>query len=278
LASDAKVDLTAIFEGVSSKNFKDKKPGIVAELKKVKLAKDASIGDVAEMLDMLDSHHVEEGADADPNSALPMSAEEMEKKKAEDAMKRAHDAHEFLKGKLSAEDMATYDSMCGEDDAGGEAEDEESKRAEENSEGEEGGGGEDGKHAKDRKHGKDAEMVSKKAMDAAIAKAVEGATKQATTNALKLANDIAAAKEDVAPWVGKLAMDAKSPEDVYQAALGALGVEVKDVHPSAFKAVLKAQPKPGSATKLAADAAVTERTSGTDSRWGKTLDRISLAG
>lgn len=249
LAADAKIDLTPIFDGVSAKNFKEKKPAIVTALKAgVKLAQDASLDDVTTFLDKLESCEVAEGADADPSSGLPMTKEAMAAQSAKDA-KAARD--EFLKGKLSAKDKAAYDAMFGEKEEAEEKKDEES--------------------AKDEfPEKKDDDKVDKKAMDTAIAAAVTHTRKQMTA-----ANE---AREIVAPWAGKLPIALDSADDIYKAALDTLGVKVDGVHPSAFKAILEAQPKPGDRTKvIAQDAAELGNASGFQGRWGDQVKHIGNA-
>ncbi len=67
-------------------------------------------------------------------------------------------------------------------------------------------------------------------------------------------NAIYEAKEDVAPLVGKLgAMD--SAESVYRFALDHLGVDYKGVHPSAYRALVKAHTSVQAKPKLAQDSA-----------------------
>lgn len=100
----------------------------------------------------------------------------------------------------------------------------------------------------------DEEKVSKKAMDAAIAKAREGGA----TAAVARMNAIRQAERDVHPFVGEVAaMD--SAEAVYKFALDAQGVDTTNMDPVAFRHVLAALPKPGTAPAkvptLAADAA-----------------------
>ena len=95
---------------------------------------------------------------------------------------------------------------------------------------------------------KDRKAADKKAMDAAITDAV--------AKARKTERDIRTAEDVVRPYIGKVAaMD--SAEDVYKTALVALGVDVTDVHPSAFRSILKTIPVPGSGPKpaVAQDAA-----------------------
>ena len=78
--------------------------------------------------------------------------------------------------------------------------------------------------------------VTKAAMDAAIRQAQ--AQVRATHEAL----------EFVAPWVGKLSAIAfDSAEQVYAKALELRGRPTKDIHPSAYKAILEVLPKPGAA-------------------------------
>lgn len=91
------------------------------------------------------------------------------------------------------------------------------------------------KKAKDRK----ARDAKPGAMDAAIAAATKtvGDTIRAEQRAIR------DAERAVRPYVGDVAaMD--SADDVYKFALDQLGVDTKNVHPSAFPALLKLAPKP----------------------------------
>lgn len=86
----------------------------------------------------------------------------------------------------------------------------------------------------------DGEKVSKKAMDAAIAKAREGGA----TAAVARMTAIRQAEKDVHPFVGEVAaMD--SAEAVYKFALDAQGVNTEGMEPVAYRHVLAALPKPG---------------------------------
>lgn len=89
------------------------------------------------------------------------------------------------------------------------------------------------------------DMVTKTAMDAAIAAAVKSATKSATAAAIKTQQEIREAERAVRSYVGDLAMAHDSADAVYRTALTSLGVDVDGIHPSAFPAILKLQPKPG---------------------------------
>ena len=81
-------------------------------------------------------------------------------------------------------------------------------------------------------------MITKPAMDAAI----QAVRKQAVQDGRKLAREIAEAEAIARPYVGTVVAQ-DSAEDVYKAALTLLGVKTAGIHPSAFRAVLEAQPK-----------------------------------
>jgi uncharacterized protein len=216
LAKDAKIDLTAVLAGV--KDFDKERPAIIAAVTKAtagKLAKDAKLGDIGLALDAA------KAADAE----MPKAAcdEEPSKKAA------------FLKEKLSAEDMKAYDEMEDDQEAMDEEEDDKDKKS---------NGAEDEDDDEPKKKGAEDEeedKVDKKAMDAAITAAVRETEKRV----MRTQREIRTAEDEVAPYVGKLAIACDSAADVYKAALAALKVDVAGVHPSAYSAILKAQPKPG---------------------------------
>ncbi|MGT3215000.1 DUF2213 domain-containing protein [Yersinia enterocolitica] len=80
----------------------------------------------------------------------------------------------------------------------------------------------------------DGEKVSKTAMDSAIRLAVDGATKEAAKNSRRVRE----AEKIVRPLIGDVvAMD--SADDVYRTALEQSGVDIKDVHPSAYPALVQ---------------------------------------
>lgn len=95
----------------------------------------------------------------------------------------------------------------------------------------------------------------RKAMDAAVARAVEAAVGPAVKRAEKAVAErlagVRKAEDEVAPYVGRLALAHDTAEGVYRTALGALGVDTEGVHPSALRAILKAQPLPGVAQRVA---------------------------
>lgn len=223
LAKDTALDFGAVFGKLDPKKpLKDQRPALLEGLKTVKLAKDASLDDVTGLLDKLEKK--EGGVDAaeilEPNAA-PIADPEEEAMDAGGLGKVMEYLKTCVGRALTEEDLA----KLGEIGASDEEPDLEAGPD----------GAMDEKDDKDGKEKKD--MVDKKAMDAAIAKV--------KTDTLKLANDIAAARDFVEPWVGKIASSVAfdSAEAVYGKALEMRGLQTKDVHPSAFKHILQAQPK-----------------------------------
>jgi hypothetical protein len=250
LAQDAKIDLAPLFTKLTSKNFKARKAGIVAGIKKAtngKLAADASIDDVIKLVDALEDNEVMEGADTDPDTGEEMDDETMDAE--------GEGVRNFLKGKLSEDDFTKVCDMLKPGGAKDETPEEKEKR--EKAEKEEAAK----KQAGDVEAAvaeKTKDMVTKKAMDEAIDKAVTAATTAVSKNATETLE----AREAVHPFVGKLPLALDSAVKVYQSALGVLGVEDADkiADLGALKAVLKAQTVPGAVTKPkpAMDAAATK--------------------
>jgi hypothetical protein len=59
LAQDVKIDLAPVFKGLTLQNLDERRPGIISEVRELtkgKLAQDASIGEIAEVLDLLEAH------------------------------------------------------------------------------------------------------------------------------------------------------------------------------------------------------------------------------
>lgn len=167
------------------------------------------------------------------NAALPEGKAKDKAKDEEPDQKEK--LREFLKGKLSEDDMKACDELLYEEDDDEQEAMDETEEERKEREAKEG--------AKDEE---DEPKVTKKAMDAAIASAV----KTAQENAARTQREIREAEEVVRPYVGKLAMAHDSASGVYRTALGALGVKgVDKLHPDALKPILLAQPLPGSAPK-----------------------------
>lgn len=297
LAADAKINLLPIFAGLTRQNFKAKAVKLALdEALKGKLAKDAEpqMGHVAQILDYLEEgagatadesvsqkQHDAMGAAAGGNSNLdipqetgkefmradkgkgfdaePFKAFLREKGMSEDDVKTACDMmmpHNALdaesdKDEKAAEKMGEKDAkeLASKTAKDEEAEMELEKRAE--------------KKAEDAKQAHDAamkNMVTKQAMDAAIAQAVK--------DTVEVQRAISKAKEEVQPYVGQLAssLALDTAEDVYCAALKMRGVEVKEKSPlSTLQTLVSMLPKAGakeverSDPKLGMDAAAVDR-------------------
>lgn len=244
LAADAKLNLNPILASVTAANWLVSKPLIAAAIKP-KLASDADLDSVIKLLDSLDGGDQDDldvGLDDEPEDMPAVDASPVD------------EICSMLKGKISDEDMAAIESkLRGLKLAGDEEEDKpEDKPAEkpamDNPPPTPGTNAPGGAPASKKGDG-----VSKPAMDAAISTAVKAA--EAAT--IKRLNDISDAKEVAHAYVGKLSIAFDSAESVYRTALETLGVKVDGIHPSAFRAVLEAQSKPGSvAPRIALDSAI----------------------
>lgn len=258
LATDSKSPgiMAKVFAGVTGKNFKDQKPTIAARLRehaKPLIAKDATLGDVEKVLDMLDAHELDGGDESvsEPQhnameaAAHGQSTLDIPKKVGEEFVSK--DATEGLRGFLKEKGMGADDieraaSMFPKPATDEDPEDDEAKKKREQEEA-------DKKKAAADKAAKDAEMdkdkVTKPAMDAAIKAATEATAKTVR----ETERGIRAALQEVAPYVGELPLTLAfdSADDVYRHALTTLGVpSAKDVRETAaLKAILSFQPKAG---------------------------------
>lgn len=224
LAADAKLDLPALLQGVTAKNWKESKAKIVAAIKP-KIAADADIQEIVKLLDSLDD--IEDAGDdtPDPNAAKPAPAIDADPMEELAGM---------LKGKVDDATLSAVLEKCKAmmaKPAAADADDPE----------------------------KDKDMVSKSAMDAAlkaasadadrrIKLAADTAARETEQRTIARLQEIDAAREFAKGIVGTLAGAFDSAEAVYRAALDAKGVkhqEVKDV--AALRLILEAQPKPGMA-------------------------------
>ncbi len=267
LAKDAKIDLMPIFKDVTTKNFEAKKITLALDAAlKGKLAKDANMEHVTEMLDHLEhaakpatadesvseEQHKAMAAAAGGNSTLGIPKDVGEEFMRADKGKSFDAGMENLKGFLKEKGMGEDDinaacdmmkphGMDAETDEEKKKKEEEAKKAEE-------------KKAEDAKRAKDEEMkdmVSKPAMDEAIKAATAMTAKTVKEEVRATERGIRKAFEDVRPWVGELpalAYDTSinSAEDVLRHAAGILGIEnAKTMHKDALWPVIKAQRPPG---------------------------------
>ena len=173
---------------------------VIAQLKP-KLAQDADIEDLTNLLDALAGDPAADEADNDEPTAIDSAG--------------AGQVVEFLKGKLSDEDLASVAEMLS-GSAPQTAGDEEFE--------------DNGDKDKPPVPPKDAE---KPAMDAAM---VEKIASQRVSAAIAARDALHDARSEVESLVGKVALD--SAEAVYKFALDHAGVDTKGVHPSAYKAMV----------------------------------------
>jgi hypothetical protein len=224
LAADAKPDYNKILKGVTGANWATRKAGIASALRPL-LASDASLSDVHTLLDSLDDDANTEAVDEElepiakdePAPDAPDAAEDEPAPDAAEDESPAEKVLAFLKGKLEDGDLAAVEKLLSESVA--EDEEPEMKKPE----------------------------ITKAAMDAAI--------NANTRRTVALMRGIASAEKAVAPYVGELSLTFDSADAVYKAALQTLGIDIDGVHPSAFKHILDAQPKPGYVS-LAADSLI----------------------
>jgi len=229
LAQDAKVDVTPALAGVTSKNFGERREALLSSVSALvdgKLAKDANISDLAELLNALSGTAiVDSDGDGDVDSDdMPPRGEEGDGDPEADAGGGAGEGDGggstkdkvlgLLAGKLSEEDLAAvascFDAPAADEDP---------------SNGIEGEG-----------------EVNKAAMDAAI--------EAAKTDMRNTARAIRAAEAEVRPVVGELTVVCDSAADVYRAALKVLGVPgVDGLHADALRPIFLAQPRPGARTQ-----------------------------
>lgn len=231
-ADAAPVDLDAILAGVKRKNWLAKKPGIVSAIKP-HLAQDADLADVVELLDKLDG----ENPDNDDIAS-------------DDVDPKCEEILAMLRGKISDEDLEQIKAKMGApaaapapqatdepEPAAPAAQDEPTQTP---------------GAANANPGGENKDMVSKGAMDKAIKLATDAASKAAEKATIARFRGIQAAEEEVKPYVGKLVAQ-DSAEGVYKAALDILKIDIKDVHPSAYRAILLAQPKDAPKPRIAQD-------------------------
>ncbi len=216
LAQDAKIDLAPMLKGVNAKNLKGKAQTIAKAFDaacRPKLAQDADMDQadvqavVEEVAELMKSESDDiAAAVTDPDPATTPDGEDAPDMSA---------LMSFLSGKLSDEDMAKVKAMCGKGDDDG-AEDRRKKGVPAAS---------SGAQDKDKP-----DMVSKTAMDSAIAQA----RKDAAADAMKAATAIREAERFVRPFVGEIAIACDGAEAVHRAALDVLGVKHEGKHPDAL--------------------------------------------
>ena len=223
LAADAKLDLNAILTGVTAANWNVKKAGIAHAIRP-KLAADADIADVVQLLDKLNPDGAAKDDDDDMADAIDADP--------------AEGVHAMLRGKISDEDLAAVGAKIKE--LMTPAVDAEPMVAVDP----------DDASLTAKPGDKPAPAMDSSAVSKIVAKAVEAGKAEV----MRQTREAAEAREVVRPYVGSVAVALDSGEAVYKAALGILGVKTEGIHPSALRAVLEAHQKPGQARRIAQDA------------------------
>jgi len=254
LAQDAKVDLApvkALLVGglKDAKAWEAARPKVVTALDaatKGKLAQDASLEGVIDMLDKLDTAMPEVGAGEldDAAAAAAMNPEPVKPQTAQDTDLLAK-LREFLAGKIGDEDMAAIEAMCAPQASDAEKDDEGKK--------------DDGEKKDDKDDGekkppfaKDKDMVDKKAMDAAV----KAGAKLAEDAAIERMQACRKAEIEVEPFVGKLPNPPTTAAAIYKLALDHKRVDLDGVPESAYGAMVRMLPRPSDEKKDAAPLAM----------------------
>lgn len=221
LAEDAGLDLAPIVKGVTHKNYtqsKDRIKNALVDATKNKLAQDADINDVDEVLDNLDETAA--AHDEEPDD-LPSPHTDPDDDSGDDAYSRLMS---ILSGKLSDEEMQQVHSLI--DDLSDDDDDADSD--------------DDNPPVGDKKTVPP--TITRAAMDAAISVAVTKAEREMVARQ----RAIREAERAVAPFVGEVTVAMDSAEEVYRLALDSAKVDLKGVPPAAYAAMVKMLPRPGS--------------------------------
>lgn len=225
MAKDASIDLAPIVSSVTAKNFKSQIPAIVLGVMKAtkgKLAQDADIEDVAEVIEAL-------------AEILPPEAEAEVKEAVESSEVTGDDSDTELRAMLKAKGLSDeeIDRICGMAATAQDEKDDDKK---------------DDKamdaatveaHIRAATKG----MVPKSAMDSAIAAAEARARAAAVAETTAHINGINEARRRVAPWVGELAMDFDSVEAVERQACDMLSIAHKGKHADALMDIIASKPR-----------------------------------
>lgn len=272
IAMDAQV--TATVKHVTGKKFAEQKKALAPALHAL-VAQDANLEHMHSFLDSLDKPE-HEAKDMEENAGMPLSVGNTaeDEKEDEEWNRRAEDAHKRLgrdESDEEREEREKRESAQAAKDKLGRDESEEERKAREAKDKK---GMDRRRAARDAKRAHDrrahdnppktegtpepgGEMVTKKAMDAAISSAVSAAV----SSERQRQQAIQAARQDCAQWVGAMDAAFDSEAAVYAKALQLAGVKTDGMPAEAYKHVLHNLPKPGMqiqrdmAPVLAADAA-----------------------
>ena len=225
LAMDAKIDLKPVLLGTTAANWTTAKPTIAQRLREVtagKLAKDATLADMHEMLDSLDK---EGEGEPDTMDAEPESEEDKRKREEKEARDKAARDEEAETEEEKAERMKRRQEA--KDKAARDAEMPEAKMERERKEKEA-----SDKAARDRAaRDMEPKPITKAAMDEAMATQ----RREIMADAQRLRD----AERAVEPLIGKLVLAQDSADAVYRLALETVGVKAAGVHASALPAMVE---------------------------------------
>ena len=242
LATGQTLAYDSILGAVNRANFKTAKAGILAAIKP-KLANDADMEDIHKLLDSLD----------DENDGAEDEVAEDEDDPDEKDRETAEDEAGYCD--MNAKDRKAWDAKWAKDrparDAARKARDEmdeETRKADDRMR-----AAKDRKRAKDK--AKDAEIDGKEKTEGAVdQKAMDAALKTVEATTIARMQAIREAERAVEPFTGPIVVAMDSAEAVYKFGLDTLKIDVTDVHPSAYGAIIRLQPKPGVVTpRLAMD-------------------------
>jgi hypothetical protein len=274
LAKDAKIDILPLFRGLTRENFKTEKPKILAFVKTVPLAKDASIKHVTDMLDALEEMGGAGGDEpvSEPQEKAMQAAaagkstlgipekvgkefvEKDEEPEPEQPTVDEGPMREYLKGKgmddASIEEAVKLMHPAGATDTEQvPSEEEEEARAKDKAARDKAA---KDKAARDRRArgGRDEPppfegMPKTKAAMDAMKKEIAADARQ---EAVKQMRAVRAAEVKVEPHVGKIAIACDTAADVFKTALGILGVpddKLKTIPAAGFEPMFDLLPKPG---------------------------------
>jgi hypothetical protein len=310
LAMDAKIELMPIFQNLTTKNFKDRKPAIINELKALlkgkTIAQDADLTHVEHLLGRMENAAMKEPKSADESVSEPqhkameaaahgnsnlgipenVGREFSQADKGKGFDSEAFSAH--MRGKGFGEDAikeaCDYMGMHAKDEmpenALDESDEEKRKREEDEAKTKKEKEAEDARARDAAMHGKDNKDMgadSKKFL-------TQDQADQAIATAIKANNErhtgIAKAREDVRPYVGDLTMAFDTADGVYRQACKMRGIaDVDDLPGKACLLILKQQPTDGErrgASAFAFDSALsTDATKSADLRKQFGLDRVT---
>lgn len=232
LTAAGRVALDGALKDVTGKTFVAKKPDLLKVITKDVIAKDADLTAVHKLLDSLDDEQGRPAADED-DMIEDAEPKEIKDKPAED--EDDDEPRKFLKSKLSAEDMAAHDEMCA------------AKAAKDAAlAGTEGG------------KAPDAATMAKTDKIPGMDAKIQIAKDSARNEAIAEMNAIHDAEREVRPFIGDLKQRPATAAAVYKLALDSLSVDLTDVPATAYRAILRTQPKPGARpTVIAKDSAAT---------------------